>query len=75
MENIISSVVLKDYRNQRDCVADLLSQGCKDLGWVNDSTFVMPKSIDTTRVFSSTRGFEIHCDPIRRMFYGVDMSD
>lgn len=71
----IDKVQIGRYTNQRECVKDLLDQGCKDLGWVNDHTFIRPREFNGERAFFSKRGFEIIVDPIRRMFYSVDMGD
>lgn len=75
METTIALVVLRRYHSYQECYDDLISQGCKDLGWVNGGA-VVPKELRCEKAYSNRSGSScIYVDTIRRMFYSVDMGD
>jgi hypothetical protein len=75
MDAIILPVVIKEYDNYTECKEHLLSQGCKDLGWINDGISI-PKSSTFINAFSNRSGSScLYVDIIRREFYSVDTGD
>ena len=72
METSILHIALRDYKSFYECIESLTSQGCRDLGWLNDKKNHIPDNLYCTTAFSNSFGIRVEVDLGRRVFYSLD---
>jgi len=66
-------VDLGEHSSYEGALDHLKNQHVKHVGWVNDSSVIVPKG-NYQKVYSNWSGSScLYCDPVTRIAYSVDM--
>lgn len=69
-----NAIELKSYTSYSRCVNDLIKQGCKDLGWLNDGIKI-PKGHYIEVYENHYDNESVYLDKDLKVFYSVNTSD